>query len=79
MNPELQQIKNELVNHRHNGLGDQRINLQDIQGLIRTVSVAPTHAPRNLFEQFVIYTNGVTYRFYWYDTTNNAWRYATGT
>lgn len=64
--------------HRHNGVGDQRINLRDIEGFIRTVSAVPNWTPRNLTEQFAIYKNATTYRFYWYDTTNNEWRYATG-
>ena len=64
--------------HRHNGLGDQRLNLVDILGMVKTVSVAPTHTPRSLLEQVLIYSNGATYRFYWYDTINKAWRYATG-
>lgn len=74
----LNKMEPTIQEHRHNGIGDQRINLSDIMGMILTVSAVPTHTPRNLYEQFVIYTNGATYRFYWYDTTNKVWRYAVG-
>lgn len=53
------------------------IELKDITNTFKTVSVAPTHVPRNFSEQFVIYTSGATYRLYIYDTVNNTWRYAT--
>jgi hypothetical protein len=55
------------------------IQLKDITDLFKTVSVAPTHVPRNFSEQFVIYTNGATYRFYWYDTNANTWHYILAT
>lgn len=60
----------------------QQDNLQKIEnlwGIIKTVSVAPTHVPRKLDEQVLIYTNGATYRLYWYDMTNNVWHYITAT
>lgn len=79
MNPEIQQVKNEVSLHRHNGVGSQRINLSDIQGLIRTVSVIPTHTPRNIFEQFIIYVNGTTKRLYVYDASGKTWIKLTGT
>lgn len=65
----------EFQSHNHDGSNSQLINLADIAGFIETVSVAPTHTPRNFFDQFKIYSNSTTYRFYWYDTTNQAWRY----
>lgn len=55
------------------------IELKDITNTFKTVSVAPTHVPRNFSEQFVIYTNGVNYRWYWYDTNANVWHYVTAT
>lgn len=53
--------------------------IEDLWGMVKTVSTAPTWTPRKFSEQFAIYSNSTTYRFYWYDTTNNAWRYASGT
>lgn len=46
---------------------------------IPTVSVVPTWVPRRFFEQFAIYVNGATLRFYAYDTKNHAWHYITFT
>lgn len=74
MNEQISKIEEELKNHSHNGL-TPLIKLENIIGLIKTVSVAPTHTPRNFFEQFIIYTSGATYRLYLYDVANNAWRY----
>ena len=51
----------------------------DLNGLIDVISAVPTHTPKNLYDQLKIYTNGTTYRFYWYDWVNHAWHYATGT
>lgn len=49
--------------------------LETITGNIQSVSTAPTHIPRNLYEQFVIYKSGSNKRFYWFDTVNNEWNY----
>lgn len=49
--------------------------LEEIDGLIETVSTAPTHVPRVFSEQFRIYKNGSTERFYWFDVVNNEWNY----
>lgn len=65
--------------HNHDGSNSQLVNLSDVAGLIETVSVAPTHVPRNFFDQFKIYTNSTTYRFYWYDSVNKVWHYITAT
>lgn len=57
--------------------------IEDIWGMIRTVSVAPDAAPvvkpRKFNEQFLIYKNGATLRFYWFDLTNKTWHYVTAT
>jgi len=51
----------------------------ELTDFIKTTDSVPAWVPRRFEEQFAIYTSGSTYRFYWYDTTNGAWRYATGT
>lgn len=55
--------------------------IEDIWGMIRTVTVAPDAAPvvkpRKFNEQFLIYTNGATLRFYWFDLENKTWHYIT--
>ena len=58
---------------------DKQIRIEELDGLFKTSSSIPTHIPKKFSEQIVIYTSGSTYRLYWYDTANNAWRYATGT
>lgn len=65
--------------HNHDGNTGQLVNLQDVFGLIETVDTAPTHTPSNIYEQFKVYTNSTTYRFYWYDADNNVWHYVTAT
>ena len=71
-------LEQTMRDHMHSGHGDTRINLRDIFGKIEVVSVAPVGKPNDIGAQIKIYTNGVTYRLYWYDTTAGAWRYATG-
>lgn len=51
------------------------VKLEHIDGLIGTVSTAPTHTPRTFSEQFAIYKNGSVERFYWFDVNNNEWNY----
>lgn len=53
--------------------------IDNIQGFIRTVDAAPTYTPVKLSEQFAIFNSGGVFRFYWYDTINQEWRFATGT
>lgn len=56
-----------------------RTELRSVWGMFQTVSAAPTVAPANFQNQIQIYTNGTTYRLYWYDVTNNTWHYVTAT
>jgi uncharacterized protein YcfL len=56
------------------------INIKfNVNGLFETVDTAPTHTPKNFYDQIKIYVNGATYRFYWYDANANAWHYVTAT
>lgn len=50
-----------------------------IIGLFEVVSAVPTGVPTSPYDQIKIYTNSTTYRLYWYDQVNHAWRFATGT
>ncbi len=56
----------------------KRIRFDELDGLFQTSSSVPTHVPRKFSEQIVIYTSGATYRLYWYDNANGAWRYSVG-
>ena len=63
---------------RISALEIRRVNLNtDIIGLFETVSAAPSGVPHDVFDQFKIYKNGATLRFYVYDVANRVWRYAT--
>lgn len=53
--------------------------LSQLAGIVDTVTSAPTGKPTNMVNQFKIYTNGATYRFYWYDAKNDVWHYVTAT
>lgn len=57
----------------------QPVQASELFGMFQTVSTAPTLTPTRLINQIQIYTNGATYRLYWYDTTNNVWHYVTAT
>lgn len=74
----IEKLERELREHDHSML-EKRINLRDILGKIEIVSAAPVGKPANIGEQLKIYTNGSTYRFYWYDTTAGTWHYVTAT
>jgi hypothetical protein len=70
-----QLIDQKLHMQRHDGIGGQLVNLQDIFGLFSVVSSAPTGTPRSVFEQVKIYSSAGTYRLYVYDSTSAAWHY----
>lgn len=61
--------------HRHDGTSASRINLSDILGAIEVISTAPTHTPRDMYDQLKLYINSTTYRLYIYDYVNHNWRY----
>jgi hypothetical protein len=50
-----------------------------LQGMFQTVTVAPTATPKNFLDQIQIYTNGATFRIYWFDWANKTWHYVTAT
>lgn len=57
----------------------QQERARDIFGMFDVVSVAPTGVPKNFQKQIKIYTNGATYRLYWYDHVANVWHFVTAT
>jgi hypothetical protein len=63
-----------MEDHRHKGgSSGPRIDIVDLNGLIPTVSAAPTYIPTKFQEQFRIYQNGATKRLYMYNTLNSIW------
>ena len=71
-------LQNNIKEHTHDGVESQQIDILNLFGMIETVSSVPTGEPTDIYGQFKIYKNATTYRFYWYDNANAAWRYATG-
>lgn len=51
-------------------------HILDVLGTLKTSSTVPTHVPRKMSEQIIMYASGATYRLYIYDINNKAWRYA---
>jgi len=72
-------IAQAIKDHNHDGVLTQQNEIIDLVGMVEEVSAVPTAVPRSFYEQFKVYSNAGTYRFYWYDFTSAAWRYATGT
>ena len=58
---------------------NQTTYLNELVGILETVSTAPAGKPTTLIDQIKIYVNGATYRLYWYDAKNNVWHYVTAT
>ena len=50
--------------------------LNDMVGLIETVTAVPTGKPINMINQIKFYSSGATYRIYFYDAKNGVWRYS---
>lgn len=75
---QVQELTRSLNEHNHNGVIGQQIYFKSLFGLFETVSVVPTTIPKTTYDCIKIYTNGVTYRFYWYDSVANVWHYAVG-
>lgn len=82
MDNQIQQMQGQIneLNSRLNELifnkqVNTRVNFFDILGKFQVVSAVPTGKPNDVSGQIKIYTNGTTYRLYWYDTTAGAWRY----
>lgn len=72
-------LDDQIRNHYHDGLMATRLDVSDIIGQFQVVAVAPTHTPRDIYDQIIIYVNGATLRLYWYDWVNHAWHYVTAT
>ena len=69
--------------HRHNGIGDQKINLLDLVGSIKTITVATeltkklTSKPAIFIEQVFIDSTTGTKKLYIYDMVGGVWRSCT--
>ncbi len=76
----VETLERQMKEHAHvPGIDGGQIYLRSLFGLFETVSVAPTTIPKTTYDQFKIYVNGATLRFYWYATVDNTWHYVTAT
>lgn len=73
----IEVLETQMRDHAHNGFLGGQIYIRSIFGSFETVSVAPTTIPRTTCDQFKIYVNGATLRFYMYDTVAGLWHYVT--
>lgn len=72
------QESNTIRKHTHNGVNSKQIGFAMLSGLLKVGSAAPTGVPRSVSEQIVLYSNGGTFRIYFYVTNTagaGAWRY----
>jgi hypothetical protein len=75
----MKELKNEIQEIDSSVNPVPRTELRNVWGMFQTVSSAPTAVPLSFQNQIQIYTNGATYRLYWYDVTNNTWHYVSAT
>lgn len=75
----LQNLERQMREHAHDGFNGGQIYFKNLFGLFETVSVAPTTVPKTTYDCIKVYTNGATYRLYWYDSVANVWHYVTAT
>lgn len=50
-------------------------SLNEITGIIETVTTVPTGKPTNFINQFKFYSSGSTYRLYVYNSKADVWRF----
>jgi hypothetical protein len=63
-----------VTEHKHDGADLERLPLRDLGGFIEVVPAAPTHIPKNFFDQIKIFIDAGTPKLYVYDYVNNTWR-----
>lgn len=77
------QLERKLQEHNHNGLNGGLVRFDNIDGSIRTITVATdltnilASTPRKISEQILIDTTTATKKLYIYDMVGGVWRSAT--
>jgi len=79
MQMRVAELERKLREHIHDGAETRETSIVNLVDMVQVVSAAPSTTPRRFEQQFKIYTNGSTYRFYWYDQKAAAWHYVTAT
>lgn len=75
----IEAIERKLVEQKHNGVDGLEVSVRDLVDMFEVVSAAPSSAPKRVGDQVKIYTNGATFRLYWYDQSAAVWHYVTAT
>ncbi len=60
--------------HKHDDKDLPKVDFKDIKGFVEVVLAAPTHIPKNIFDQIKIFDNAGTPTLYVYDYVANTWR-----
>lgn len=67
--------------HNHDGVNSSRIDINNLNNFIETVTIIPTSKPRYFWEQFKIYIDDLdsptTKRLYIYSNKAQIWNYVT--
>lgn len=75
----INELERQMREHSHDGFKGGQIYFKNIFGNFETVSTAPSTIPKTSYDCIKVYTNGATYRLYWYDSVANVWHYVTAT
>lgn len=80
---EVETLKQQFQDHQHFGISDHRVNLYDLLGTIKTITIATdltntlNATPTRLLEQIFIDTTTATKKLYVYDMVGKVWRSVT--
>ena len=75
LKPPARQDEMIVPRHGHTGTDSQAISIRNLNGLIEVVSTVPLSQPKNIYGQIKLYISGVESSLYFYDYTNDAWKY----
>lgn len=70
---QLQELNQKFADHTHNNIFSKQINVNNLMGTLKTVTVAPTIKPSGIYDQVQIAKIAGTSYLYIYDIVNSAW------
>lgn len=79
MQRQLDTLRTDLMQHSNDGHMGEEVDIKHIASLFEVVTTAPTHTPRNVFEQVKIHYNstGPVWKLYLYDYVQRVWKNVT--
>ena len=86
LNRKIESFSSELKAQQHDGYDGNRIKLENLTGLFRTISDATEFSrattvadrvPSSFGEQILIYNNAGTFKLYVYDSVGKVWKNVT--